>query len=138
MDLFGARSFPFLTRRNYLNEMRYLLPWSLVAALIEGQFGAIVVSKSFGGGELLIAIATATPMASLMFSLFWGEHESKERKREWEAFRFREEVAPGYFVNIVIYSSSPMSVTTNMDAWFPPYEKGKVSESVQRRTLHER
>ena len=72
MDLFGARSFPFLTRRNYLNEMRYLLPWSLIAALIEGQFGAIVVSKSFGGGELLIAIATATPMASLMFSLFWG------------------------------------------------------------------
>jgi hypothetical protein len=52
--------------------MRYLLPWSLVAALIEGQFGAIVVSRSFGGDELLIAIATATPMASLMFSLVWG------------------------------------------------------------------
>lgn len=71
-DLFGAKSLPFLTRRNYSREMLHIAPWSLLAGLLEGQFATIVVARSFGGSDLLIAIASATPAASFLFSLYWG------------------------------------------------------------------
>ena len=72
MDLLSVRALPFLARRNYYYEFKHLLLWSALAGLIEGQFASIVVAKTFGGGKLLITIATATPAASHMFSLFWG------------------------------------------------------------------
>lgn len=72
MDLLGIRSLPFHARRNYFWEFRHLIPWSVLAGLVEGQFASVVVSKSFHGSERMIAIATATPIAALMFSLVWG------------------------------------------------------------------
>ena len=72
MDLLGVRSLPFLSRRNYFYEFQHLLLWSALAGLIEGQFASIVVAKTFGGGKLLITIATTTPAACYIFSLFWG------------------------------------------------------------------
>lgn len=72
MDLLGARRFPFLTRRNFLNEFRHIIPWSILAGLVEGQFAAVVVAKTFQGGPLLIALATTTPYAAYVFSLIWG------------------------------------------------------------------
>ena len=72
MDPLGIRNLPFLSRRNFLSEFRQLLPWSVLAGLVEGNFGGVVVSKTFEGSELLIAIATATPVAALIFSLPWG------------------------------------------------------------------
>ena len=72
MDLLGVRSLPFLARRNYYYEFKHLLLWSALAGLIEGQFASIIVAKTFGGGKLLITIATATPAACYIFSLFWG------------------------------------------------------------------
>ncbi len=72
MDLLGVRSLPFLSRRNYYYEFKHIIPWSMLAGLIEGQFAAVVISKTFHGSSLLIAIASATPMASLLFSLIWG------------------------------------------------------------------
>lgn len=72
MDLLGARRFPFLTRRSYLHEFQNLLPWSVLAGLVEGQFASVIVSKTFHGGPALIAVATATPFAAYVFSLIWG------------------------------------------------------------------
>ncbi len=72
MDLFSVRSLPFLTRRNYYFEVKHLLPWGILAGLVEGYFASIVVSKTFHGSERLIAIASATPPAAYLFSLFWG------------------------------------------------------------------
>ena len=72
MDLFGVRTVPFLARRNYHFELRHILPWSVLAGLIEGQFASVLVSKTFHGGDLLIGIATATPFAARLFSLIWG------------------------------------------------------------------
>jgi len=72
LDLIGVRSFPFLTRLNYCREFKQLIPWSVMAGLVEGQFASVIVSKTFGGSELMISIATATPVAALMFSLVWG------------------------------------------------------------------
>ncbi len=72
MDLLGIRTLPFLSRRNFYYEFKHLLPWSVLAGLVEGQFASVVVAKSFHGSPLLIAIATATPIAALTFSLLWG------------------------------------------------------------------
>ncbi len=72
MDFLGIRTLPFLSRRNFYYEFRHLLPWSVLAGLVEGQFASVVVAKSFNGSPLQIAIATATPIAALTFSLFWG------------------------------------------------------------------
>ncbi|MFQ5414969.1 MAG: hypothetical protein ACE5E6_10975 [Phycisphaerae bacterium] len=73
MDLLNVRTLPFLTRRNYYYEFQHIVTWSILAGLIEGgQFASVVVSKSFGGSERLIAIATTTPVAALLCSLVWG------------------------------------------------------------------
>ncbi len=72
MDLLGVRTLPFLTRRNYYYEFIQLIPWSILAGLVEGQFASVVVSKTFAGSALLIAIASATPMAAFLFSVVWG------------------------------------------------------------------
>ncbi len=72
LDLLGVRSLPFLTRRNYFHEFRQIVPWSVLAGIVEGAFGSVVVAKVFGGSELEIAIATATPVAAFVTSLVWG------------------------------------------------------------------
>jgi hypothetical protein len=71
-DILGIRKLPFLTRRNYLYEFRHLLCWSILAGLVEGQFASVIVSRTFHGSPLLIAIASATPFAAYIFSLAWG------------------------------------------------------------------
>ena len=73
MDLLGVRSLPYLARRNYYYEIKHLIPWSVLAAVVEGgQFASVVIARSFNGSATLIAIATATPVAALLFSLVWG------------------------------------------------------------------
>ncbi len=72
MDLLGVGTLPFLARRNYYYEFKHIVPWSMLAGLVEGQFASVIVSKTFHGSPLLIAIATATPVAALTFSLIWG------------------------------------------------------------------
>lgn len=72
MDLLKVRTLPFPARRNYFYEIRHIIPWSFTAGLIEGYFASVVVAKSFHGSERLIAIASATPAAAYLFSLFWG------------------------------------------------------------------
>jgi len=71
-DPLGLRELPFLSRRNFLVELQQFLPWSVVAGLVEGQFGSVVVARSFEGSPLLIAIATATPISAFITSLLWG------------------------------------------------------------------
>lgn len=72
MDLLGVGRLPFFTRRNYYYEFKHLVPWSVFAGVVEGQFASVVVSKAFDGGAMLIAIATATPFAAFVLSLIWG------------------------------------------------------------------
>jgi len=72
LDLLRIRDLPFLSRRNYLNEFRHIVPWSVLAGLVEGNFGGVVVSGVFNGGDMLIAIAVATPLGAFLFSLVWG------------------------------------------------------------------
>lgn len=61
-----------MARRNYVIEIQHLLLWGLFAGLIEGTVSAVVVSKTFGGSELLIAIVQATPAFANISSLLWG------------------------------------------------------------------
>lgn len=72
MDWLRIRQLPFTARRNFYYELHHLVLWNVLAGLVEGRFGAIVVSKTFGAGPLLVAIATATPTASYIFSVYWG------------------------------------------------------------------
>ncbi len=72
MDVFQIRQLPFLTRRNFLNEFQHLLFWSIFVGVVEGQFASVVVSKTFGASDFLIAVATAAPFAANIFSLGWG------------------------------------------------------------------
>lgn len=72
MDWLGVRSLPFLTRRNYYYELKHTLLWSTLAGLVDGQFAAVVVSRSFHGSDRLIAVASAMPTAANLLSIFWG------------------------------------------------------------------
>ncbi len=72
MDLLGIRRLPFFARRNYYYEVKHVAFWALFAGLVEGHFGSIVISRTFGGSDFLIAIASATPFAASVVSLIWG------------------------------------------------------------------
>ncbi len=72
LDSTSNQKIPFLARRNYYYEMRHMLLWAAVAAMLEGSLAAVVVAKTFNASELLINIAATTPLAAYMTSLFWG------------------------------------------------------------------
>ncbi|MFH0983028.1 MAG: hypothetical protein V2A79_16030, partial [Planctomycetota bacterium] len=72
LDLFRVRQLPFLTRRNYYYEVLYLLPWGLLAGVVEANISAVVAAKTFGGDKLLITVTTTTPVAAHLASLLWG------------------------------------------------------------------
>ena len=72
MDLLGVGRLPFLSRRSYSSEFQHLLVWSVFAGVVEGQFASLVIARTFHGGDLLIALSTATPFAANLASLAWG------------------------------------------------------------------
>ena len=72
VDWIGARRLPYMARRPFVLEVRHFLLWGLFAGLVEGTVSAVVVSKTFGAGPLLITIVQATPAFANLVSLFWG------------------------------------------------------------------
>ncbi len=72
LDWLGISALPFSSRRNFLLEFKHMIPWTVLAGLVEGRFGSIVVSKTFAGSPTLVAIATATPTAAYIVSVYWG------------------------------------------------------------------
>jgi hypothetical protein len=72
LDFLGVRSLPYLARRNYYYEFKHLIPWGMMAGMVEGNAASIVVAKTFGGGSMLVAAASATPIGSLLFASVWS------------------------------------------------------------------
>jgi hypothetical protein len=72
LDLLGVQKTPLLARGVYLREARHISLWGLVAGVVEGNLAAVVVAKTFGGGELLVNIAATTSVAAHLTSLLWG------------------------------------------------------------------
>ncbi len=72
MDALGLRSLPYLARSNYYHELHHTVLWSVLAGLIDGQFAAVVVSRSFHASDQLIAVASAMPAAANLLSISWG------------------------------------------------------------------
>ncbi len=72
MDVLAIRRLPYLTRRNFYYEFLHLIPWGFLAGAIEGNISAVVVAKTFHAGDTLIATASATPIAALLFNVVWG------------------------------------------------------------------
>src|SRR5258706_1231465 len=61
-----------MARRPFVIEVHHFLFWGLFAGLVEGTVSAVVVSKTFNAGPLLITIVQATPAFANLVSLFWG------------------------------------------------------------------
>ncbi len=61
-----------MTRRNYRYEFMHLLPWGVLAGLVEGNACAVIVTKTFDAGPWLMTAATATPIGSLLIASVWG------------------------------------------------------------------
>lgn len=80
MNLFSARRVPYMARRSFLLEVQHLMLWGAFAGLVEGTVSAVVVSKTFQGSELLVAIVQATPAFANLASLFWGSMIVGRRK----------------------------------------------------------
>ncbi|MCK4658249.1 MAG: hypothetical protein KAV82_01900 [Phycisphaerae bacterium] len=72
MDWLGVRQLPFFTRRNYHYEVLHLLPWGLLAGMVEGNISAVVAAETFDGSRLLITVTSTTPVAAFLASLLWG------------------------------------------------------------------
>lgn len=72
MHLLSVRRLPYMARRNFVVELRYLCLWGLFAGLLEGTVSAVVVSKTFGGSDWLITVVQATPAFANLSSLLWG------------------------------------------------------------------
>ncbi len=72
MDLIRAERLPFLCRRNYVCEFQHLIAWGVVAGVVEGNLAAVVVTKTFGGGPVLLWLASTTHVAMFVTSLLWG------------------------------------------------------------------
>ena len=72
MDWTRAERFPLLCRRNYYYEFLHTLPWGVVAGVVEGNLAAVVASRTFHAGPVLLWIASATPIAMYITSLVWG------------------------------------------------------------------
>ncbi len=72
MDLFGARSLPYMSRPLYLAEALHMVPWAVVIGMAEGDVAAVVVAKTFAGDSLLVGLAVATQFFANLVSLIWG------------------------------------------------------------------
>lgn len=80
MDLFLARSVPFMARRNYLIEMKHLLLWGVFIGMFEGTVSSVVVAKTFHASNWLVTIVVAIPMVANLAGLFWGSFAASRPK----------------------------------------------------------
>lgn len=77
---FSPRGLPYLTRANYLREIRASATFPLAAAMAEGSFASVVAQKYFGAGAFLIAIIVAAPMFGNVLALVWADLADRRRK----------------------------------------------------------
>ena len=146
MDILGVRSLPFFARRNYYYEFLHLAPWGVLAGLIEGNAGAIVVAKTFHGSEFLIATATATPIGTLLFSSVWGMLCVGRPKRQLATIfagasalcaatiGFTPQTRYGGILFVIQMAASQVFlsgvVTVRSSLWkhnYPPHTRGKIT-----------
>ncbi len=69
-----------MARRNYLIEMRHILPWGIFIGMYEGAGSSIVVAKTFHGSEWLITIVMAIPTIANLMGLVWGSVAARRPK----------------------------------------------------------
>lgn len=72
MELFHLGRLPYMARRSFVLEIRHLLLWGVFAGLIEGTVSAVIVSKTFNAGIVLITVVQATPAFANLISILWG------------------------------------------------------------------
>jgi hypothetical protein len=77
---FSHRRLPYLTRANYLHELRASMTFPLAAAMAEGSFASVVAQKYFGASALLIAVIVAAPMFGNVLALVWADLADRRPK----------------------------------------------------------
>lgn len=80
LDLFLARSVPFMARRNYLIELKHLLLWGIFIGMFEGAGSSIIVAKTFHGSDWLITVVMAIPTVANLAGIFWGSYAASRPK----------------------------------------------------------
>lgn len=74
------RRLPYLTRANYLHELRASLTFPLAAAMAEGSFASVVAQKYFNASSLLVAVIVAAPMFGNVLALVWADLADRRPK----------------------------------------------------------
>ncbi len=150
MDLLRLRRVPFMARRNYLIEVQHLLLWGMFAGLVEGTVSAVVVSKTFGGSNLLITVVQATPAFANLVSLLWGAMIMGRRKMPFFYVMAAASLSMALSVGITPHSPGGgwifamqmclarvfMSgvVTTRASLWkanYPKTHRGRITANLQ-------
>ena len=151
MDCLVIRRLPYLSRRNFFYEYRHLLFWGVFAGVIEGDFAGVVISKTFHGGDWLIAIVASTPFAANLLSLAWGMLCAGRRKIPLMArfgvaaatFAAAAGLAPAtdlgaiWFLVCVAGAQALLSgvVTVRTAVWranYPTQQRGRITARLQR------
>ncbi len=150
MDIYGLKRIPFLSRHNFFHEFHHILAWGVVVGLIEGNFAAIVVAKTFQGSEFLISVASATPMAMHVVSLMWGAYCVGRRKLRIFTFcttgtalmlasvAMTPEVSCGGWLFVLQMAAAQFfqtgAVTVRSALWksnYPPLVRGQIAGRLQ-------
>jgi hypothetical protein len=150
LDLIGAGRLPYLSRRNYHYEFMHLIPWGMLVGVIEGNAGAIILKRTFEGGDFLIATATATPVGSLLFSSIWGALCVGRPKRRLATIfgsatalcaatiAFTPRTPTGAILFVIQMASAQIFlsavVTVRAALWrhnYPPYARGTIAGRLQ-------
>ncbi|MCH8806696.1 MAG: MFS transporter [Planctomycetes bacterium] len=71
-DFLRYDDLPFMTRPNFVVELRHFALWSVVVGAIEGNIAAVVASNTFGASKLLTTIVWAVPLLANILNIVWG------------------------------------------------------------------
>ncbi len=150
VDIYGLKRLPFLSRYNFFHEFHHILAWGVIVGLIEGNFASIVVAKTFEGSDLLITVASATPMAMHIVSLVWGAYCVGRRKLKIFTFcttgtvlalasvAMTPDVSYGGWLFVLQMAAAQFfqtgAVTVRSSLWksnYPPLVRGQIAARLQ-------
>ena len=71
-DFLRFDDLPFMSRRNYVAELRHTLCWGIVTGAVDGSIAGIVASKTFHASETITTIVWALPAIMCILNVLWS------------------------------------------------------------------
>jgi len=72
LNLLQLRSIPPAARPSFVVELRYVIPWAIVASCVDANIGALVARKTFAASELLTTVVWAIPVVANILNVLWS------------------------------------------------------------------